>query len=60
MIFDLYEKINCKRTNKYYKVRHVIDPFYIRTHFHTKIGRSGHQRRSASVWRQLYRNDNFR
>jgi hypothetical protein len=50
MIFDLYEEINYKRTNKYDKVRYVIDPFYIRTHFHIKIGKSGHQRRSARVF----------
>lgn len=51
MIFDLYEEINYKRTNKYDKVRYVIDPFYVHSHFNKKLNkRVGHQRRMAKVF----------
>lgn len=45
---DLYEEINCKRTNVYDKYRHIYDPFFVRVHFNKKLNKwIGNQRRLA-------------
>lgn len=45
---DLYEEINCKRTNVYDKYRHIYDPFFVRLHFNKKLNKwIGNQLRLA-------------